>query len=65
MFNPLSGVTGVRVTDMVGQLKISKYPKDNDLNLDISRLPAGIYNVTVTDSNGVNASKKLIIINSK
>jgi PKD repeat protein len=65
MFNPLSGVTGIKVTDMVGQLKISKYPKDNDLNLDISHLPAGIYNVIVTDNNGITASKKLIIINSK
>ena len=65
LFNPLSSVTGVKVTDMVGQIKISKYPKDNDLNLDISRLPAGIYNVIVTDIDGITSSKKLIIINSK
>ncbi len=52
----------IRVVDMVGQTQIAVSPTGKVTNLDISRLPSGLYTVVVIDQSGTQHSKKLVVL---
>lgn len=52
----------VTITDLTGKSRLVASNNDQNIRMDISTLPAGLYIVTVTDSKGVPSSRKLTIV---
>ncbi|MEI6409557.1 MAG: PKD domain-containing protein [Bacteroidota bacterium] len=52
----------VTIADLTGKSKLVANNNDQNIRMDISTLPAGLYIVTVTDAKGVPSSRKLTIV---
>ena len=66
--NPTTGMVTVRgenlsqavVTDLLGQQVLSVQGEGDELQIDMTALPAGVYLVTVTDRNGRKCVRKAV-----
>ena len=66
--NPTSGYVSVKgeslrlaeVVNMLGQKVINVQGEDNELRIDMTTLPAGIYFVTITDEAGRKCVRKVV-----
>ena len=55
-----SNITSITIANTIGQMLISKNGNADEMSIDISSLPAGIYLVTVICDNGSRAVSKIV-----
>ena len=66
--NPTTGMVAIKgenlrqaeVVNMLGQQVFSKHCKGNELHIDMTALPAGVYFVTITDEEGRKCVRKIV-----
>lgn len=66
--NPTTGMVAIKgenlrqaeVVNMLGQQVFSKHCKGNELHIDMTALPTGVYFVTITDEEGRKCVRKIV-----
>jgi PKD repeat protein len=69
--NPTAGIVNIslsentdavlRITDLVGNVVMEQRISANELKVDVSNLPAGIYNLNISNTN-MNENEKIVIV---
>lgn len=66
--NPATGIVSIKgeslrqavVVNMLGQQVFSVHSKDNELHIDMAKLPAGVYLINITDEEGLWCMRKVV-----